>query len=219
MANIVKHKFVSTKTDSSDTSLVRKTEWNDEHLFAGGSANNLLMRDTGASDGAAWTASPSLTGATLTGNLLLTTGTSFIKFDTGTDPWRMQQLSGTFYITKENVVDAIVMDTNSLILTNHFLLGPTETYDIGLVASYRPRDIHVARDVNVARDTVITRWIEQQEVTTNPTTSDLAADAAVAIYNKADTLVFAYNNAGTMTYLKILLDGSATTWTHNTTAP
>ena len=52
MANIVKHKFVSAKTDSSDTSLVRKTEWNDEHAFAGGNKGALLVRDTAETDGA-----------------------------------------------------------------------------------------------------------------------------------------------------------------------
>lgn len=57
------------------------------------------------------------------------------------------------------------------------------------------------------------------EVSFNPSTADLAANAAVAIYNKSDTFVIAYNNAGVITYLKILLNGSATTWTHNTTAP
>jgi len=57
------------------------------------------------------------------------------------------------------------------------------------------------------------------ELTTNPGTSDLTADAAVAIYTKADKLVFAYNNSGTMTYISLDLDGSDTTWTHSTSAP
>jgi hypothetical protein len=62
-------------------------------------------------------------------------------------------------------------------------------------------------------------WIIQDESDANPTTSNLDADDSVAIYNKADTLVFAYNNAGTMTYITIPLDGSTTTWAHGTTAP
>lgn len=57
------------------------------------------------------------------------------------------------------------------------------------------------------------------EQTTNPTTSELAADAAVSVYTKADKLVFAYNNGGTMTYITLDLDGSDTTWSHNTSAP
>lgn len=57
------------------------------------------------------------------------------------------------------------------------------------------------------------------ELTTNPGTSDCAADAAVAIYTKADKLVFAYNNGGTMTYITLDLDGSDTTWAHSTSAP
>jgi hypothetical protein len=63
-------------------------------------------------------------------------------------------------------------------------------------------------------------WILQNESDTNPTTSDLAADDAVAQYNKADTLVLAaYNNGGVMTYVKLALDGSSTTIVHNTSAP
>lgn len=58
-----------------------------------------------------------------------------------------------------------------------------------------------------------------EEQTTNPGTSDCAADAAVAVYTKADKLVFAYNNGSVMTYVTLDLDGSDTTWTHGTTAP
>jgi hypothetical protein len=58
-----------------------------------------------------------------------------------------------------------------------------------------------------------------QEITGDPTTSHLAADAAVAIYTKNDKLVFAYNNGGTITYIKLDLDGSDTSLTHDTSAP
>jgi hypothetical protein len=57
------------------------------------------------------------------------------------------------------------------------------------------------------------------ELTTNPGTGDLAADAATAVYTKADKFVIAYNNGGTLTYISIPLDGSTTTWTHSTVAP
>ena len=62
-------------------------------------------------------------------------------------------------------------------------------------------------------------WAIMDEADANPTATELAADDAVAIYNKADKLVFAYNNGGTMTYISIPLDGSTTTWTHSTSAP
>lgn len=62
-------------------------------------------------------------------------------------------------------------------------------------------------------------WLVHKEVTSNPGTSDLTADAGVAIYNKADKLVFAYNNGGTMTYITLDLDGSDITWAHGTGAP
>lgn len=61
------------------------------------------------------------------------------------------------------------------------------------------------------------RWLE---LTTNPGTGDLSSLAAFAgPYMKNDKLVFAYNNGGTVTYISIPMDGSTTTWTHNTTAP
>jgi hypothetical protein len=62
-------------------------------------------------------------------------------------------------------------------------------------------------------------WVIQDESDANPTTSDLDANDSVAIYNKANKLVFAYNNAGTMTYVTLDLDGSDITWAHGTSAP
>lgn len=62
-------------------------------------------------------------------------------------------------------------------------------------------------------------WFIQNESDTDPTTSELDADDSVAIYNKNDKFVIAYNNGGTITYLSIALDGSTTTWTHSTSAP
>lgn len=57
------------------------------------------------------------------------------------------------------------------------------------------------------------------ELTTDPGTGDLAANAAMAVYNKNNKIVFAYNNAGTITYVTLDMDGSDITWAHSTTAP
>ena len=62
-------------------------------------------------------------------------------------------------------------------------------------------------------------WQIMDEADSNPTTTELDSLDSIAIYNKADKLIFAYNNAGTITYISIPLDGSSTAWTHNTTAP
>lgn len=62
-------------------------------------------------------------------------------------------------------------------------------------------------------------WIIADEQDANPTTSELDANDAFAVYTKANKLVFAYNNAGTMTYVTLDLDGSDTTWSHGTSAP
>lgn len=58
-----------------------------------------------------------------------------------------------------------------------------------------------------------------KELSTNPSTTDLPSAAAIAVYTKADKLVFAYNNGGTMTYIYLDLDGSDTGWYHGLTAP
>jgi hypothetical protein len=62
-------------------------------------------------------------------------------------------------------------------------------------------------------------WIIQDEQDTDPTATELDADDSIAIYNKNDKFVIAYNNGGTITYITIPLDGSTTTWTHSTSAP
>jgi hypothetical protein len=54
MSNALVHKFVSAKTDGTDTTLVRPSNWNEEHVFAGGATGSLLVFDATASDKAAW---------------------------------------------------------------------------------------------------------------------------------------------------------------------
>lgn len=91
---------------------------------------------------------------------------------------------------------------------------------MNLVASHASGLIKVYTGGSTAR----ARWLAAghfvvDELSTDPGTSDLTADAAVAVYTKSDKMVFAYNNSGTMTYVTIPLDGSTTTWTHGTSAP
>ncbi|MBI2010652.1 MAG: prepilin-type N-terminal cleavage/methylation domain-containing protein [Candidatus Colwellbacteria bacterium] len=62
-------------------------------------------------------------------------------------------------------------------------------------------------------------WLILDEQDTNPTATELDANDSIAIYTKGNILVIAFNNAGTITYLKIALDGSTTTWTQGTGAP
>ena len=54
MANTLKHKFVSAVPDRPDASRVRGSNWNDEHLFAGGSPGFALVWDDAASDKVKW---------------------------------------------------------------------------------------------------------------------------------------------------------------------
>lgn len=58
MSNVAKHHFTSAKIDDPDTTLVRPTNWNHEHIFNGGSDGFLLTRDTDQSDGVSWLEPP-----------------------------------------------------------------------------------------------------------------------------------------------------------------
>lgn len=48
------HAFVSPKPDGADVTLLRPSNWNADHVFSGGVAGNLLVRDTGPSGGTSW---------------------------------------------------------------------------------------------------------------------------------------------------------------------
>lgn len=63
------------------------------------------------------------------------------------------------------------------------------------------------------------RWMKLLEAVANPAVADLTTLGAFALYMKSDKLVIAYNNAGTMTYISIPMDGATTAWTHSTVAP
>ena len=56
MADVVKHKFTSAKADGADATLVRPSNWNAEHLFAGGSNYQALVKLASETDGAIWAA-------------------------------------------------------------------------------------------------------------------------------------------------------------------
>ena len=55
--------------------------------------------------------------------------------------------------------------------------------------------------------------------TANPGTSELTSLGAASLYVKGSKFVIAYNNAGTITYITIPLDGSTATLTQSTSAP
>ena len=54
MGNSVIHKFVSSKNQSPDNTLVSKNEWNDEHVFGGGSSHEALIWDNTQTDNIKW---------------------------------------------------------------------------------------------------------------------------------------------------------------------
>lgn len=58
---MLKHAFVSAAADGSDATLVRPSNWNEDHVFDGGSDGDLLIRDTGSASGVAWSSVLDLT--------------------------------------------------------------------------------------------------------------------------------------------------------------
>lgn len=67
MSGTLKHKTI-TGAPGNPAALVSGPEWDAEHNFAGGVHGNLLIRDTGQSDGAAWLPSSGVGGALLQDN-------------------------------------------------------------------------------------------------------------------------------------------------------
>ena len=62
-------------------------------------------------------------------------------------------------------------------------------------------------------------WQIMDEADSDPTTTELDSLDSGSFYFKNNKFVIAYNNAGTITYISIPLDGSSTAWTHSTVAP
>jgi len=56
------HEFVSAFSDGGDATKLRPSNWNDDHVFTGGTAGYVLTRDTGAADGMIWVAPSGLSG-------------------------------------------------------------------------------------------------------------------------------------------------------------
>lgn len=87
MANVLKHRFVSGKTDGPDTSQIQPSNWNDGHAFTGGNAGDVLTRDpSDATYGATWGPSGApIVGSTDTTVLTLPGGHTeyFINFNAG----------------------------------------------------------------------------------------------------------------------------------------
>lgn len=73
MANVLSHLFVSAKSDAADASLVRPSDWNNEHKFLGGGQGQLIFRQTGLTGGAGWSGA-ALTWDSVTKTLAIGSG-------------------------------------------------------------------------------------------------------------------------------------------------
>jgi len=92
--------------------------------------------------------------------------------------------------------------------------GDFQSYHIGKLSLGSSSAPTYALDLKgTAQDRGVLALTETANAPTNPSSSN-----QVLMYLKADTLVFSFNDAGTMRYLSIPLTGTGTTWTHSTSA-
>jgi microcystin-dependent protein len=88
MANVLKHKFVSPKADVGDSALVRPVNWNDEHVFAGGTTDDdVLVWKASEPDKSTWKSIYTLLKKILTvkGGLIVYNGTDVVEVPPGTN--------------------------------------------------------------------------------------------------------------------------------------
>lgn len=64
MAEIITHAFVSAKSQSPDTTLVSKNEWNDGHVLTGGINGQFIVYDNTQQNNIRWTDGPVSSGNT-----------------------------------------------------------------------------------------------------------------------------------------------------------
>lgn len=110
-------------------------------------------------------------------------------------------------------------------LTMGLLVAQTSIFEIAAALGFRSINPQVrwvgnltmenldGTDVAELTDTGILQLVENSNL---PETTELSSDAEVAMFTCEDTLIFAYNNGGTMTYISLDLDGSDTSFTHGT---
>ena|SRR3990167_6813770 len=116
-------------------------------------------------------------------------------------------ISTTADLTNER---ALTGTANQIILTDN---GAGST-----IVLSTPQSIDTGATIQFSKLT-LTSWFTGSEISANPVAGDLTSLGQFAIYQKADKFVIAYNNAGTMTYITLDMNGSDTSWSHGTTAP
>lgn len=99
---------------------------------------------------------------------------------------------------------------------NQWALGRNYVFGNGFREVY---DVSVNSPVGLMNDYIVLKETKQPraENLTSGESANVLDRAAVFVKN--NKFVIAYNNAGTITYITIDLDGSDTTWAHGTTAP
>ena len=182
----------------------------------------LIWNGSAAEENARWAlgeyrltrATANTTGYTINSRKARGTVASLAAVTTGDD---LLTISASGYVGSTNTwqeAGSIVFDSTGTISDSTTGIGGILRFNLAKVGA-EPAEIMRLE----AGTTTGGGWAIMQESDANPTTTELASLDEFAIYMKANKLVIAYNNAATMTYISIPMDGSTTTWTHSTSAP
>jgi hypothetical protein len=125
MAETITHAFISAKTQSPDTTLVSKNEWNDGHVFTGGTNGQVLLYDNTQPNNMRWT----------DGQALHVNGTNY----SGTSPSTTLSLIN-FTLTSPAIAmvmfDSIcVTSTGALAISNIYADNVDTGYDFGIIGT------------------------------------------------------------------------------------
>lgn len=114
MTNALKHRFTSPYADHADASLVQSSDWNDEHLFAGGSAGQVLGWDSSQSDKVSWVSRAWMTYAARGSDCANNGSTPNTQFDLDAD---------SLVLYAPTLQDTVVRHNPGAALTNNLALA------------------------------------------------------------------------------------------------
>lgn len=181
------------------------------------------------------------------GNLTLPTGTAVsikagngtFKIGTSSIPFLMRDAGDTNYAQMRAAAflvsasdDSIKINIgriaqNKLSVSSDGMFGFASTTNVVDIDAGFERSaaglIAVINGTTATYRDMLLRGLRCAETSSDPSAADLTSGSNAKdrfqVYMKSDKIVIAYNNAGTVTYISLPLDGSTTTWTHSTTAP
>lgn len=130
MADIITHAFISAKTQSPDTTLVSKNEWNDGHTFIGGSNGERLVYDDTQPNNIRWV-NPSF-GSLTSSTVLASTVTPLVNLATYSFSLNKAALllityQATGYSSVGNATGTIYLVSDTLDISSFVITSPQQS--------------------------------------------------------------------------------------------